>query len=72
MFGSRWQGGARKGKGRNTGRRGLGPLGPPTNCICPECGAISPHIPGTPCFQQTCPRCGSPMARQFEKEGQGE
>jgi hypothetical protein len=49
------------------GMGGFGPGGPPTNCICPQCGLVVPHEPGTPCFQRKCPQCGSFMARQFIK-----
>ena len=67
--------GFRKG-GRGRGfRGGRGPGGfrpgrPPTNCICPNCGAIVPHRPGLPCFQTRCARCDTPMTRQFFPEGQ--
>lgn len=40
----------------------------PTNCICPQCGWVEPHQPGTPCFQTICPRCGSVMTRTFPRE----
>ena len=60
----------RHGRGRGRGRdfrggRGFGPGGPPTNCICPNCGIVVPHRPASPCFQTKCPRCNSPMTRQF-------
>ena len=64
--------GFRRGKGRD--RRGFhgsrGIAGSeldkfPTNCVCPNCGLIIPHKQGTPCFKIKCPRCNSPMARQF-------
>ncbi|HNQ64098.1 MAG: hypothetical protein BWX58_00673 [Deltaproteobacteria bacterium ADurb.Bin026] len=42
-----------------------GQCGPPTNCICPNCGNVVPHERGVPCFQRQCPKCGSFMARQF-------
>jgi hypothetical protein len=53
----------RSGKGMG----GLGHGGPPTNCICPQCGLVVPHEPGIPCYQRKCPQCGSLMARQFIK-----
>jgi hypothetical protein len=49
-----------------SGRAGLG--GPPAHCVCPRCGFVSPKEPGVPCFQKTCPQCGSPMAQQFVRE----
>ncbi len=60
----------RHGWGRGQGRgfrggRGFGPGRPPANCICPNCGIAVPHRPGSPCFQTKCPRCNSPMTRQF-------
>jgi hypothetical protein len=53
------------GQGRGAG--GCGHGGPPTNCICPQCGLVVPREPGVPCFQKKCPQCGSSMARQFLK-----
>jgi hypothetical protein len=53
----------RKGWGEAFG--GKGPGRPPTNCICPKCGFINPHQQGSPCFKSRCPRCSSPMVRQF-------
>ena len=61
-----------KGKGRG-GRRfrrgkdisGISKKGRSENCLCPNCGIIVPHRAGLPCFQTKCPKCKSPMARQF-------
>ncbi|OPY00334.1 MAG: hypothetical protein A4E59_00002 [Syntrophorhabdus sp. PtaB.Bin027] len=53
------------GSGRGYGRWGHG--GPPTECVCPQCGHVAPREPGVPCFQRRCPQCGSFMARQFLK-----
>jgi hypothetical protein len=53
------------GPGRGGGRWGHG--GPPTDCVCPQCGLVVPRDPGVPCFQRRCPQCGSFMARQFLK-----
>ncbi|HNS17865.1 MAG TPA: DUF134 domain-containing protein [Bacteroidales bacterium] len=33
------------------------------HCICPGCGHLQEHIPGMPCNQQICPKCGAPMKR---------
>ena len=69
----RGKGGYGWGRGRGRGfrggrglRRGFGPRGsPPISCICPNCGFVTPHHPAVPCFQTKCPRCNSPMTRQF-------
>jgi len=42
------------------GGRGLGPGG---YCICPSCGARLPHKRGIPCYQRSCPKCGTKMTR---------
>ena len=63
--------GRAKGGRRFRGGRGSGDFrtgSQPANCICPNCGLIEPHQPGMPCFQKKCPKCGSPMARQFSHE----
>lgn len=62
--------GSRKisGPGRTGQKKGMGRWGhggPPTNCVCPQCGIVVPREPGIPCFQMRCPRCGSFMTRQF-------
>ena len=60
--------GAGRGVGRGAGRRGGGRkfgAGRPENCICPSCSTILPHQPGFPCFEMSCPRCRTPMTRQF-------
>jgi len=63
------------GRGRGTGR-GLGgsrgrmggqfAAGPGGKCVCtnPECQQVAVHQAGVPCYQQKCPKCGSPMIRQ--------
>jgi len=58
--------GGRGGRGR--GGRGRGKMGgfaagPGGSCVCPSCGYSTPHVIGTPCYQQTCPKCGSRMTR---------
>ena len=66
--------GSRKGGGWGRGFRGgrgseaSKPSEFPSNCICPHCGSIEPHKPGTPCFQTKCPQCGSLMTRMFFHE----
>lgn len=57
------RGGGRGGRGR--GRMGGGfAAGLGGSCVCPNCGYTSPHVAGTPCYQQTCPKCGTKMTRK--------
>jgi len=55
------------GRGRGAGGRGrMGgefAAGPKGTCVCPKCGAKASHQTGTPCYQQKCPKCQSPMTR---------
>jgi hypothetical protein len=47
--------------GRMKGNRpGAGPGG---NCVCPNCGEQLPHKQGMPCFNLSCPKCGTKMVR---------
>lgn len=48
------------GRGRQPGGFGLGPGG---GCVCSSCSAKAPHQRGIPCYEQKCPKCGSPMTR---------
>lgn len=62
-------GGRRGRSGRDSGGRGRGRMGgfasgPGGSCVCPSCGYSTPHVIGTPCYQQTCPKCGSRMTRR--------
>lgn len=50
---------ARAGRMRGT-RPGAGPGG---YCVCPSCGAKVPHQVGTPCYNISCPKCGTKMVR---------
>jgi hypothetical protein len=68
-----------KGEGRGGRSRGFRggrvPVGfgsgiQPFACICPECDLVVPQKLGLPCFQAKCPRCNSPMTRQFFPEGE--
>lgn len=59
--GGRGAGGGGRGRGRMNGRFAAGPGG---SCVCPNCGYIAPHSVGTPCYQQTCPKCGTKMTRK--------
>jgi hypothetical protein len=54
-------GGGAKGMGRMKGTRaGAGPSG---ECICPSCGAKVPHQRANPCYNVSCPQCGTNMVR---------
>jgi len=61
--------GSGSGKGRGSGQ-GLGRMGGPDaggtggNCRCPKCGHTEPHQAGVPCFERSCPECGSMMVRE--------
>ncbi len=51
------------GAGRGRGRMGGFAAGPGGYCVCPKCGTKAVHQIGIPCYQQKCPKCGSPMTR---------
>ena len=53
-------GSRRGGRGRSSGS-GAGPGGV---CVCPNCGEITPHQLGTPCYEYDCPKCGTAMIRE--------
>jgi hypothetical protein len=55
--------GRRGGGGGGGGRMGGFAAGPRGSCVCPRCGYSTPHVIGTPYYQQTCPKCGSKMTR---------
>jgi hypothetical protein len=59
--GRRGRGGGGRGRGR--GKMGGFAAGPGGSCVCPNCGYNTSHVIGTPCYQQTCPKCGSRMTR---------
>lgn len=52
------------GAGRGPGRLGVNALGPGGYCVCPACGTKVEHQRGIPCTGLTCPKCGSPLARE--------
>ncbi|MCL6500415.1 MAG: DUF134 domain-containing protein [Candidatus Pacearchaeota archaeon] len=57
-------GGAGGGFGRGLGRglrRGVGQEG---MCVCPKCGNKEPKVPGIPCTQVMCKKCGTLMLRE--------
>lgn len=60
--GRRGRGGRGSG-GKRRGRMGGFAAGPGGSCVCSSCGYSTPHVIGTPCYQQTCPKCGSRMTR---------
>lgn len=56
--GGRGQGG---GPGRMGGDKAAGPSG---NCICPNCNHKMAHGVGQPCYDISCPKCGTQMTRE--------
>ena len=56
-----------RGEGQGVGGPRQGEGGP-EHCICPECGELVPHEPGTPCTEMKCPKCDSPMEPKLESE----
>lgn len=38
--------------------------GPGGNCVCPSCGATTPHATGVPCNQTSCPKCSTTMTKE--------
>ena len=67
--GPRGQGpGTGRGMGRaQGGGRGQGggfAEGPGGYCICPNCGERVSHQLGSPCYEQSCPKCGTTMTRE--------
>lgn len=51
---------------QNSGKRGGGMrpgAGPDGYCICPSCDTKIPHKLGSPCFDMSCPKCGTKMVR---------
>ena len=49
------------GRGRSGDSFGAGPGG---QCVCPSCGAKTPHVRGEPCMGRDCPVCGAKMVRE--------
>jgi len=63
-FGRRGLGrGPARGRNRPGAGRGIGPGGPPIECICPKCGYREPKQPGIRCISKRCPKCGTLMIR---------
>ena len=49
------------GRGRNRKNLGLGIQG---NCVCENCGYVTQHRRGVPCYEMTCPKCGNLLNRE--------
>jgi hypothetical protein len=58
------QGGSSGGRCRGAGSGAGAGTGASNSCICPACGAKTPHERGIPCMQVNCPQCGKPMVRE--------
>jgi len=56
-------GGQGQGRGGGPGRMGGRGLRPGGYCVCPSCGASVSHQRGNPCYQRSCPKCGTKMTR---------
>ncbi len=57
--------GTGRGLGRSSGRGRMGGqnMGPGGMCVCPKCGTRIEHKVGVPCYEISCPGCGTKMAR---------
>jgi hypothetical protein len=55
---------SRGARGMRRGKMGGFRVGPGGSCVCPRCGYTTPHTIGTPCYQQTCPKCRIRMTRR--------
>jgi hypothetical protein len=55
------------GQGRGVGGDKQG-VGGTDECVCPACGAKTPHERGTPCTEVPCPDCGGMMAGTVDAE----
>jgi hypothetical protein len=53
------------GRGGGRGRMGGSAAGGPGGyCVCPNCGAKAEHQRGVPCYEHSCPKCGTKMTRE--------
>jgi len=52
------------GRGGGRGQGGGFAAGPGGDCVCPDCGERTAHQLGKPCYEQKCPKCGTPMTRE--------
>jgi len=65
-------GGRGRGSGKGLGKGRFGHhdennrnnLGPEGYCICVKCGSKYEHIPGTPCKERRCEKCGTALVRE--------
>jgi len=56
-----------QGQGQGKGRGGCGGVNSESamgECLCPQCGAVTPHAAGAPCNGTKCPECGASMIRK--------
>jgi hypothetical protein len=52
-----------KNPGPGRGRMGGAGLGLGGECVCPKCGLRQPHDRAQPCYERTCPQCGTALYR---------
>jgi len=52
------------GQGSGRGQGGGFAAGPGGYCGCPNCGERVSHQMGTPCYEESCPKCGTTMTRE--------
>lgn len=52
------------GRGMGRGRMGGFGAGPSGFCVCPKCGYREAKVPGVPCSNKKCPKCGTLMVRE--------
>ncbi|MFH1573717.1 MAG: zinc ribbon domain-containing protein, partial [Acidobacteriota bacterium] len=60
-----------RGEGRGDGGEPQGDGGADV-CVCPKCGAESPHEKGDPCTGQKCPKCGASMTGSSDGKVKGQ
>ncbi len=52
------------GRGRGRGGGNKPDSGPGGYCVCPKCGERIPHRAGRPCYEISCPKCGTKMVKE--------
>ena len=55
-----------RGEGQGVGGNRQGDGGTSV-CVCPKCGAESPHERGTPCNKRKCPKCKQVMKDEWDE-----